>query len=215
MRKLTWILAALAALAVASVAVAHDKLGTGVTPAKATFTAKTATDETKTCTAADGSVWHLTHATYKGTSTGDPQLTGNLTLRTRSLINTTTGFGWTKGEAVVRDATTDQKKARGEFIAVNTQSGILNGFLTGSVRDTGRLLANFSAAFTADGSSLSGELGGTSSSSTDSAVYAGGSGCDPSDDKQAAGDDDHGDKKHEDGKRGDKKKGGEHGSSHK
>lgn len=203
MRKLPWIIAALAALVAVSVAVAHDKLGTGVTPAKATFTAKTASDDTQTCTAADGSVWHFTHATYTGTSTGDPQLTGDLKLRTRSVINTTTGFGWTKGEAVIRDATTDRKLARGEFIAVNTQSGVLNGFLTGNVKGSGRLLANFSASFSADGSSLSGELGGTSATSTDSAVYAGAA-CRPDDDNRDDDKADDKDKRHEDGKHGGK-----------
>jgi hypothetical protein len=151
-------------LTVAGIAVAHNGGNPGKTEAaSATFTA-TPTDQstTKTCTGADGT-YAITKGVYTGTSTGDPRLTGDVTIKSQTFVNTTNGLGFTEGRVWVRETGTGKVKATAALSAVNTQQGKLDGFLLGSAKDTdqGRvnLAANFSAAFNADGTQLTGELG--------------------------------------------------------
>jgi hypothetical protein len=153
----------IAALAAGGVAVAHGGGGhqPKTEPAAATFTATPdPASRTRTCTGADGT-YNETFGVYRGTSTGDPRLTGALLIRSHTLVNTTTGFGTTTGKVSISNSE-GRKTAVAGFSAVNTQNGKLDGFLTGQARDTPgktRLFANFSATFNADGSQLSGELG--------------------------------------------------------
>jgi hypothetical protein len=174
MRKLTWLAAALAVLAVAGAALAHGRRDTGVKAVAAHFTATpTSKTTTRTCTGTDGHVWHLTRGVYTGTATGD--LAGSITIRTQSTIDTTTGLGFTKGAVELRDPAGHERVASARISAVNTHNGVLDGMLEGRTRD-GMLLANFTAQFTSDGSSLSGDIG-SQSSGTNSAVVFGGPGC--------------------------------------
>ena len=154
-----------AALAVAAGGVAVAA-GGGNTPktdeAAATFTATTSDkSKTRTCEGRDGT-YNLTHGVYRGTSSGDARLTGDIVVRTRTLVNTDTGLGTTTGRVFLkRDG---RRVAVAGLKAVNTQSGKLDGFLSGHARKTegrgtSRLFANFSAAFNASGSELNGELG--------------------------------------------------------
>ncbi len=175
MRKLTWVVAAaLVALVVAGAAVAHERRsGTGIKAVAAHFTATpTSKTETRTCTepGQGGAVWHLTKGLYTGTSTGD--LAGAITVRTQSTINTATGLGYTKGKVELRDAASGKLVAKADLQAVNTQNGVLNGFLRGRTTD-GLLLANFTATFAADGSSLSGDVGAQTSGPNSAIVYGG------------------------------------------
>lgn len=146
--------------------------------AAATFNAApTSKSKTRTCTGSDGS-YNETRGVYSGTSTGDPRLTGNIVIRTRTLVNTTTGLGTTTGRVFLNS--NGRRTAVAGLQAVNTQSGRLQGFVAGKVRDTSSgktgLYANFSAAFNSDGTALTGELGGNAPA-TDSAVFQRGS-CD-------------------------------------
>jgi hypothetical protein len=169
MRMTRWIslaLAAILALTVAGIAVAHKASKSGKTEAtQATFTATPDAAKTKTrqCTGEDGT-YNITHGVYTGTSTGDPRLTGNVTIKSESVVNLDNGLGWTKGRVYLRDGSTGKLKANAGLDAVNTQRGKLDGFLKGQARDTDgkghlSLLANFSATFNADGTQLTGELG--------------------------------------------------------
>ena len=168
MRLTRWIslaLAAVLALTVAGIAVAHKaNKATKTEAAQASFTAAPDAAKTKTtqCTGTDGT-YNVTKGTYTGTSTGDPRLTGDLTVKTRTFVNTTNGLGFTQGRVWVRDTGTHKVKATAGLSAVNTQQGKLDGFLLGQAKDTdqGRvnLAANFSAAFNGDGTQLTGELG--------------------------------------------------------
>lgn len=158
-RFTTFALVALVALVVAGFAIAHGGQTKKTSPVSATFTAAP-TEKTTTvqCTGGDGT-YNITRGVYEGTATGSGGvLSGAISLRTKSVVNTTTGYGYTEGKVTLRDA--DGKlTAKARLIAVNTQNGVLNGFLDGRVKEEGHLLANFSAAFNADGSSFSGELG--------------------------------------------------------
>jgi hypothetical protein len=171
MRKLSWlVLAAVSALLAAGVAMAHRTDNKGITAVSAAFTATPTSDSrSRSCTDATGVVWHVDHGVYQGTATG--QLAGKLTLRTESVINTKTGDGFTKGKVLLRDATSNKLIGEANLDAVNKQSGILEGLLEGRVTG-GKLVANFSATFANDGSSLSGTVGGGGGSNT-AIVYGG------------------------------------------
>jgi hypothetical protein len=199
MRLTRWItvaLAAVLALSVAGIAVAHksELKAASTEAAQATFTATANADKTRTrqCTGTDGT-YDITHGVYTGTVTGDARLTGNLTIRTKSVVNRDNGLGWTQGRVVVTDAATGKLKAGADLTAVNTERGKLDGLLQGKVKTPaetttapkakrGRhrhgnatgLLANFSAAFNAGGTELSGELGSDAPvAPTNSAIFFG------------------------------------------
>jgi hypothetical protein len=185
--KLTFALALLVSLLVTGAAIAHgrfDKSHTDV--ALATFTVNQVKVSDKTCTGADGE-YRQFRAVYKGTSTGDSRLAGEVWIRSHGLINQTTGFGRSSGHVAVRDATTGKWKAAGHYSAVNTDRGVLHGFVNARVKDrgtssveelsgSGRLSANFKATFNAAGTTLTGQLGGTSADARTPAVIQSG-GC--------------------------------------
>jgi hypothetical protein len=175
MRRLTWIgIAALLALVAAGIAVAHGRGAKGTDPVSATFTATATRTDTKTCTGPDGT-YNIVHAKYEGTSTGDPRLTGRITLRTRSVINTTTGYGFTKGSLVVRNGE-GRRLASAHLVGVNSAQTTVNGFAAGRTRGVsdaapgGSLLANLTT--TLSGNVLSGRLG-TNGSQNTAIVFSG------------------------------------------
>ena len=144
----------------AGVAVAADNLTT-TKAVTATFTAAPDPDnDRRVCTGTDGT-YHIDRGVYRGTITGnDPRLNGKIVIRARSVVNITTGLGFTRGVVVLRDAETNRVKGTARLEAVNTQRGKLDGFLTGRVAQPhARLFANFTAAFNTQGTSLSGQIG--------------------------------------------------------
>jgi hypothetical protein len=173
MRKTrTWIvLAIVTALATASVAVATHRQGRTHTDAvMATFTVTQSSVRDRTCTGVDGE-YRQFHAKYRGTSTGDPRLTGEITIHSKGLINQTTGFGSSRGTVKLRS--NGRTTARAVYFATNTNLGVLHGYIVGHVRDrspngaeeqdgSGKLMANFKGTFNAAGTVLTGQLGGTS-----------------------------------------------------
>jgi hypothetical protein len=168
-------LAALAAsvtvLALAGIALAHDKGPSSTQPVTATFSTATVSNlETSTCTGADGT-YMQTKATYTGDSTSaDPRLAGTLTIRAKTVYNTTTNLGYVEGVFRVESAS---GHAGGMFAAVDT-AGALAGFMSGKAKDPrAKLLANFSATFDPATGFSAGQLG--SGSSPDTAVVASGS----------------------------------------
>jgi hypothetical protein len=183
----TWVLIAAAlALVLASVAVAkHRHGGTHTDAVTATFTVTQAAVRDKTCTGTDGQYREFV-AVYRGTSAGDPRLTGNITIKSHGLINQTTGFGSSRGWVKLRSAD-GRSLARGRYYAVNTNLGVLHGFIVGWVRDrtngaaeeldgSGKLMANFKATFNAAGTVLTGKLGNTGADPRTPAVIQSG-GC--------------------------------------
>ncbi|HZU20726.1 MAG TPA: hypothetical protein VE982_05880 [Gaiellaceae bacterium] len=147
MRKLLLTIVGLVALAATSVAVAHGIKGAESERAvSATFTASSAAHvSTRTCTSTDAKTIAVTNGTYTGTASGDPGLTGALTLRAHSVVNTTDNVGVVSG--AFRIAVANGRDARGVFTAVYDH-GTIAGMLVGRAHDPGaRLLANFSATF--------------------------------------------------------------------
>jgi hypothetical protein len=164
--KRTLILAALvvAALAAASIAVARGlddtKNARAVTGA---FTATTASHvSTRTCTSSDNKALVVTDGVYTGTASGDPDLTGNATLRAHSVINTTDGIGRVTGTLRIDVSGRD---TQAQFDTVYS-GGSIAGLAVGHAHDpAARLIANLSATFTSSGGFTNGKLGGSSGGS--------------------------------------------------
>ena len=159
MRRLLFAAAAVAALVAASVAVA-DGIG-GAKTAKSvagTFSATSPNVSTRTCTTTDGKSLAITFARYTGTASGDPDLTGPITLRTRSVINTTDGVGVVDGWLRIDVASGPDTTAR--YAAVYDHGNIA-GLAAGRAHDpSARLVANLSAGFSAAGGFTGAKLGG-------------------------------------------------------
>ena len=147
----------MATLAGAGVAAASHRSQT-TQRATSTFAAAAVTQSrSSTCTSTDG-VYQDTTATYTGTSTSsDARLNGTVTIRVRSILNTTTQLGWLSGSLSVRSSSGPSTSAELDGALAGGQA---TGFLRGNGhRDEAKLMASFSAAFTPGGGFASGQLG--------------------------------------------------------
>jgi hypothetical protein len=177
MRKLTYIAALLVALVATGYAVADGIEGANSATAVAgTFTATGTSTSSRTCTTTDGKTVVVTDGKYTGLAAGDPDLTGAITLRARSVINTTDDIGVVSGSLKI-DQTTDRSTSA-EYTAVYDH-GAIAGLASGrSHGPSARLVANLSASFSAASGFTSGKLGGGTTGG--SAVEVGGTSCKPS-----------------------------------
>ena len=159
MRRLIFAAAAVAALVAASVAVANGIGGAKTARSVAgTFSATSANVSTRTCTTTDGKSLAITDARYTGTATGDADLTGPITLRARSVINTTDSVGVVDGWLKI-DVASGRDTTAG-YTAVYDHGNIA-GVAAGRAHDpAARLVANLSAGFSAAGGFTGGKLGG-------------------------------------------------------
>lgn len=167
-RALTSVFGVLGALLVASVAIAAVKTTTkaSITSASSEFTATTVSHaHNTTCTAKGGDSFQSTTAVYKGTSTGDdPRLSGPITIKAHSFLDTTSGLGTLHGTFSI--------KGTGKAGVVGTLSGaISNGTLSGIVKGqatgpAGALLASLGGTF--------GQTSGFSASGIGTAATGGG-----------------------------------------
>ena len=155
------VLAGLAAIAVAAAG------GPKTDVVKVSFTATRQSTKQRTCTGQDGTYLEA-RETFKGTTTGDPRLTGDLFVRTHALVNTTTGVGTSEGHFWIKQTGGHRTLAAGNFEGVGTQGTTLEGFATARLAGSGgaRLWANFTSISSADGSQISGTLGGGGGSNT-------------------------------------------------
>jgi hypothetical protein len=145
MRRLTWLaLAAVAALAASSVAVAHLK-SADVSAVSATFAAPTAAHLRTSTSTCDGETIEVTTARYTGTATSTTgDLNGPVELRVHSVYNATTKLGWVDGTLKIRGA---DGKTTARLTAVNVD-GKLDGWLRGNAgRGDGMLLGSLTATF--------------------------------------------------------------------
>ena len=99
---------------------------------------------------------------FEGTQTSaDPRLSGAITIRAASVVNTQNGYGYVRAKVRVRDAATGKPKLHGLAVGVIEPDGGSEGLLTGRTvgPDSMRLLANFNVAQDATTGALTGELG--------------------------------------------------------
>ena len=179
MRTFVLVSACVLALAAAGIAVGKSLDG-GSKSAKAvtgTFTATTASKvETRTCTTKDGKTLVSTKGTYTGTATGDPDLTGNISVQARSVINSTDNVGSVTGKLKIDVASGADTVAQLNGVY---SSGQLAGLATGHGQDEhAKLLANFSSGFSPTGGFTGGKIGGGTSGGT--AIELGPGQCAPS-----------------------------------
>lgn len=179
-RLIALLVAAAVALLGTSLAVAAKRAGKGTDRVTTSFTAAaTAKSKTRTCSGVDGK-YRFIDGRYEGTASGDARLTGRLLIRLRTVVNATTGDGYTTGQLVIR-ASDGKLKAKASLAAATSDGSIVDGLLRGRVKaagadaPAGMLIANFRASLSGDGTQLSGELGG--GAAQNSAIVFSGAGC--------------------------------------
>ena len=177
MRKLTFAAVVLIALVATSYAVANGIEGAKSAKAVAgTFSATGTSTSTRTCTTTDGKTIVVTDGKYTGVSAGDPDLTGPITLRARSVVNTTDNVGTVEGRLSIDVA--DGRNTEASYSAVYDH-GAIAGLAVGRAHEpNGKLIANLSATFSAASGFTAAKLGGGTSGG--SAVEVGPGSCKPS-----------------------------------
>jgi uncharacterized protein (UPF0333 family) len=173
MRKMTFAAVLLVALIATSYAVAHGTEGAkSAKAAAATFTATGSATSTRTCTTTDGKTIVVTDGKYTGAAAGDPNLTGAITLRARSVINTTDSVGTVDGRISIDGV----KKTEASYSAVYDH-GTIAGLAAGRARESEsstKLLANLSATFSAASGFTAGKLGGGTAGGSAVLISSGG-----------------------------------------
>jgi hypothetical protein len=99
---------------------------------------------------------------FEGTQTSaDARLSGKLTIRAVSVVNTQNGYGYVRGKVRVRDAATGKPKLHGLAVGVIEPDGGSEGLLSGRTvgPNSMRLLANFNVQQDQSSGALTGELG--------------------------------------------------------
>jgi hypothetical protein len=177
MRKLTFAAVVLIALVATSYAVANGIEGAKSAKSVAgTFDATGTSTSTRTCTTTDGKTIVVTDGKYTGVAAGDPDLTGPITLRARSVINTTDNVGTVDGRFSIDVA--NGKNTEASYSAVYDK-GAIAGLAVGKAHQpNAKLIANLSATFSATSGFSGAKLGGGTSGGSAVEVAAGG--CKPS-----------------------------------
>lgn len=175
MRRVVLTVAGLAALVTTSVAVAHGIEGARTAKAvAATFSASAGTTTSRTCTTSDGKSITVTDGKYAGTALGDADLAGAITLRVRSVVDTTDKIGTVSGAYRIDVSGRD---TFGAFSSVYDNGGIA-GFTTARAHDPGtRVVGNLSATFDPATGFIGGKIGGGTAGG--SAVELGRGSCKP------------------------------------
>jgi hypothetical protein len=156
MRRLTLVLAAGIALVVTSLAVGAQLRNRTTSAVSATFTATTVGSRATTTCSNDDGTYQITSATYTGTSSGDPTLTGPIRLTVRASINTTKRLGTIDGTVVVdRSGRDTRARLTGVY-----HDGNVSGLLTGQALPPGqRFVGTFTASYSSDGGFGAGGIG--------------------------------------------------------
>src|SRR3990172_2286281 len=154
MRRITWIPAAVLALAGAGAAIAWHGNLLKTDAVTAEFSATRTSLKERTCTGTDGNTYRTANVVLAGTMTsGDSRLNGGVLFRLTIREDVKTGLGTTEGRVWIRDG---GRRAAVNVIGVN-KDGKINGMLNGRVHRSDWLVANFSATW--DWMTLHGQLG--------------------------------------------------------
>jgi hypothetical protein len=161
MRKLSVLAVGVLALSVSGLAVGMGLHGGSKTArlVAGTFNATTASQTfTRTCTTQDGKTIVVSHGKYTGLATGDPDLTGPITVFANSAVNTTDGVGVVRGRLKIDVAGSRHTVAHYDAVY---DHGNIAGLARGHAHDPYvDLLSNLSAGFSTAGGFTSGKLGG-------------------------------------------------------
>jgi hypothetical protein len=160
MRKLMLVAAGVLLLSTAGIALARGlNDAKSLTSVAGTFTATNVSNShTRSCTTTDGKAIVFADATYTGTASGQPELTGPITLRVHSTIDTTDDLGVVDGNLKIA--------ASGGATVAHLDAVYDHGNLAGlgsgrvHVAHSAALLGNVSSAFSATGGFTNGKIGG-------------------------------------------------------
>ncbi|HEX3806608.1 MAG TPA: hypothetical protein VHV52_07490 [Gaiellaceae bacterium] len=153
MRKVLFAIVGVVALVASSVAIARGVEGANTASAvSGTFSAAAGSVTTRSCTTSGGKSVTVTSGTYTGTASGDADLTGAITLRVKSVVNTTDNVGVVSGALKIGNV------AQAAFASVY-DGGSIAGLATGRANKTA-LLGNLSATFSPTTGFTSGKIGG-------------------------------------------------------
>lgn len=158
MRSMRWLaIAAAAGACSAGVAIAASQ-SAETSPVTADFRASIVAQKQRQCDPD-----HIRfRVTFEGSQTSsDPRLSGDLTVRARSVVNTANGYGYTRAKVRLSDPSTGRPKFKGHAVGVIEPDGGGEGFLTGRTIGPGstRLLANFNLQQDLTTGALTGEVG--------------------------------------------------------
>jgi len=178
MRKLTFAIAGVIALVATSIAVANGiDVAKTATAVSGTFAAgPSGTVTTRSCTTTDNKSITITDAKYTGTAdSSNADLKGAITLRARSVINTTDGVGTVNGAYRIDVASGGDTV--GAFSTVYDH-GTIAGWTAGRAHTpNAKLLGNLSATFAANTGFAGGKIGGGTANG--SALELGPTSCKP------------------------------------
>jgi hypothetical protein len=151
-------------LGVGAAAIAGGGGGPRVEPVEAAITYTHLVVNSRSCEGPGGEIAEE-RVRVTGTSTGDPRLTGNVTVRLRDLFKVETNDEFQRGTLVIRNPRTGRKKVVARFADAGTgiENQIFQGVLVGSVRNGNlRLIANWRTTFHANGA-VTAQIGGITS----------------------------------------------------
>ena len=164
MRRKWWAATAVGAstvLGVGAAAIAGAVGGPRVDPIQAAITYTHVVVKDRSCEGPGGEIGEQ-RVRVTGTSTGDPRLTGNVTVTLQDLYKLETNDEFQRGTLVIRNPRTGQKKAVARFADAGTgiENQIFQGVLIGSVRNGNlRLIANWRTTFHENGA-VTAQIGG-------------------------------------------------------
>jgi hypothetical protein len=158
MRRISWLLAPVAVVSLAAGVAVAGSQSSETTPITADFQASLVNPRERACDSSHS----VFRGKFQGTITStDQRMSGDLTVRVRSVVNTDTGWGRTRGKVVVRQPGGGKPKFEGRSVGVVEPDGGVEGFLTGRTvaKPHARLFANFNLEQNLQTGAITGELG--------------------------------------------------------
>ena len=158
MSRISWLLVPVAAVSLAAGVAVAGSQSSETTQVTADFQANLVNPKERVCDAS--------HSVFRGAFQGsqtssDSRLTGDLTVRFRSVVNTDNGWGRSVAKVTIREAGGGKPKFHGHAVAVLEPDGGAEGFLRGRTvaKPHAQLLANFNIQQNQDTGAITGELG--------------------------------------------------------
>jgi hypothetical protein len=158
MSRSSWLLVPVAAASLAAGVAVAGPQSSETTPVTGDFQANLVNPSERVCDAS--------HSVFRGAFQGsltssDARLSGDLTVRFRSVVNTGSGWGRTVAKVTVRETGGGHPKFRGRAVAILEPDGGAEGFLSGRTvaKPHVQLLANINIQQDQQTGAITGELG--------------------------------------------------------
>jgi len=158
MRRISWALVPVAAISLAAGVAVAGSQSSETTPFSADFQAALLNPKERACDSSHS----VFRGKFQGTITStDARMSGDITVRARSVVNTETGWGRTTSKVVIRQTGARKPKFEGRAIGVLEPDGGAEGLLTGRTvaKPHARVFANFNLQQDQQTGAITGELG--------------------------------------------------------